>query len=70
MLSLTIASTRPCWSSAAAWAKPSTASTRAPASRATLAQLLVLDWAVVLPLRSAIDLIRSSPVRRTITPRE
>ena len=52
MLSLTMASTRPCDSSSAAWAKPSTDCTFAPASRATWAQLLVSDCAVVLPFRS------------------
>ena len=37
MLSLIVTSTRPWFSSVTAWAKPSTASTRAPASRATSA---------------------------------
>ena len=51
-----------------AWVKPSTASTLAPASRATLAQLLVMDWAAVLPLRSASEVIEVSSARVTITP--
>ena len=50
--------------------KPSTASTFAPASRATWAQLLVADCAVVLPLRSARLVIELSSARVTITPSE
>lgn len=70
MLSLTIASTRPWVSSAAAGANPSTDSTSAPASLATWAQLLVSDWAVVLPLRSARVVMPLVPFATTITPRE
>ena len=44
MLSLTTTSTRPWFSSLMAWAKPSTASTRAPLSRTSWAQLLVATF--------------------------
>ena len=70
MLSFTIASTRPWPSSAAAWANPSTDWTLAPASFATCAQLLVSDWAVVLPLRSASEVMPLVPAAVTITPWE
>ena len=70
MLSLTIASTRPCRSSSAACANPSTDWTSAPASRATWAQLLVSDWAVVLPSRSARLVMSSVSAAVTITPWE
>ena len=70
MLSLTIASTRPWVSSAAAWANPSTDSTLAPASLATWAQLLVSDCAVVLPFRSSREVIPLVPFATTITPWE
>ena len=70
MLSLTIASTRPWETRSAAWAKPSTLCTFAPAPRATCAQLLVSDWAVVLPLRSARVLMSFVPAAVTITPCE
>ena len=69
-LSLTVASTRFCLTSVTAWVKPSTASTLAPASLATCAQLLVELCAVVLPLRSARLVIESSSVRVTMTPSE
>ena len=65
-----MASTRLSFSSWIACTKPSTASTFAPASRATVAQLLVEDWAVVLPLRSARLVIDESSARVTITPSE
>jgi len=51
-----------------AWVKPSTASTRAPALRATSDQLLVAFSAATLPLRSASDLIELSSARVTMTP--
>ena len=68
MLSLTTTSTRPWFSSLIAWVKPSTASTLAPASRATWAQLLVAFSAATLPFRSASDLIELSSARVTMTP--
>ena len=67
-VSLTVASTRPSLSSCTACTKPSTASTLAPASRATWAQLLVADCAVVLPRRSARLVMVVSSARVTITP--
>ena len=54
-LSLIVTSTRPCFSSVTAWAKPSTASTCGAGARAISAQLLVADCAVFLPLTSASD---------------
>ena len=69
-VSFTVASTRPSLSSWMACTKPSTASTFAPASRATCAQLLVADCAVVLPARLASVVIEVSSARVTITPSE
>src|SRR5690606_12222638 len=66
--SLTVASTRPSLSSWTACTKPSTASTSAPAPRATSAQLLVADCAVVLPARSARLVMSVLSARVTITP--
>jgi hypothetical protein len=68
--SLIVASTRPCCSSATDCAQPSTASTFAPDSVASSFQLLVSDWAVVLPSRSSNDEIDVSPSFTTMTPRE
>ena len=65
-----VASTRPCSSSATAWAQPSTASTFAPDSWASSYQLLVSDCAVVLPARSSKLEIDVSPSFTTITPGE
>ena len=68
MLSLITTSTLPWLSSVMAWVKPSTASTRAPASRATCAQLLVTVSPATLPLMSASDLTELSLARVTMTP--
>ena len=65
-----VASTRPCCSSATACAQPSTASTVAPLSCASSYQLLVSDWAVVLPSRSSKLEIESSSSATTMTPGE
>lgn len=51
-----------------AWVKPSTASTRAPASRATSDQLLAAFSAATLPFRSSSVVIESSSARVTMTP--
>jgi hypothetical protein len=51
-----------------AWVKPSTDSTWAPASLATLVQLLVRLCADFLPLREASEVIEASSARAATTP--
>ena len=69
-MSLTVASTRFCFSRVMAWVKPSTDSTSAPASLATLAQLDVRLCADFLPLRSASEETEESSARVAMTPSE